>query len=123
LPTTTAYAGTSRVTTAPAPTIAHRPTLTGATSTAPAPTVAPSSTTVRSQSGARGNAARGWRTFVNTAPGPTNTSSPSSTPAHTLVCDWIRVPAPTTAPFAMKQNAPTTTSVPSSAPSFTTLGG
>ena len=41
-----------------------------------APTDAPSSTNVRSQSGARTNAARGWRTFVNCAPGPTKTSFP-----------------------------------------------
>src|SRR5579859_5289997 len=123
LPATMACGGTSRVTTAPAPTSAKRPTRTGATRVALAPTVAPSSTVVRSQCGARGYPARGWRTLVNCAPGPTNTSAPSTTPAHTLVWLWMRVPAPTTAPAATKQNAPTTTSSPSSAPSDTTDGG
>jgi beta-carotene hydroxylase len=53
LPATTACGGTSPTTTAPAPTIAERPTRTGATSTAPAPMLAPSSTNVRSHDGAR----------------------------------------------------------------------
>ena len=123
LPATMACGGTSRVTTAPAPTTAWRPTRTGATSVALAPTVAPSSTVVRSQCGARGNAARGWRTLVNCAPGPTNTSWPSSTPSQTLVWLWMRVPGPMTAPPATKQNAPMTTSSPSRAPSATMEGG
>jgi hypothetical protein len=40
-----------------------------------------------------------------------------------LVWLWMRVPAPTTAPRATKQNAPTTASFPRTAPSATTLGG
>jgi hypothetical protein len=86
-PTTTACAGTSRVTTAPAPMSAHAPMFSGATSVACAPMVAPSPTRVSSQPSerSRGNAARGRRTFVNIAAGPTKTSSPRTTPAHTLV--------------------------------------
>ena len=123
LPTTMALSGTSWTTTAPAPMTAHLPTRTGATSVALAPTVAPSSTIVISQFGERGNAARARCMFVNCAPGPTNTSSPRTTPSQMLVWLWIRVPIPMTAPLATKQNAPTTTSVPSWAPVTTTVGG
>lgn len=41
-PTTIAWSGTSLVTTAPAATVAHAPTVTGATQTARAPIAAPS---------------------------------------------------------------------------------
>jgi len=119
-PATIAWGGTSRVTTAPAATTASAPTRTGATSVAWAPMVAPRSTTVRSHRGARGNAARGWRTLVNAAAGPTKTSASSVTPSHTLVWLWMRAPRPTRAPAATKQNAPTTHPSPSSAPAATT---
>jgi hypothetical protein len=122
-PATTACAGTSRVTTAPAPTIAYGPIVTGATSTHPAPSVAPRPTRVSSQSGARTNAARGRFTFVKTTAGPTKTSSSSVTPAQTLVWHWMRHRGPTTAPPAMKQNAPTTDPAPRTAPSATTEEG
>src|SRR5260370_22855053 len=101
---------------------AQRPTRTGATSVAFAPTVAPSPTNVRSHLGARGNAAREWRTLVNRAPDPTKTSLPTTTPSHMHVRLWMRALDPTTPPPATKQNAPTPTSSPTLPPSDITDG-
>src|SRR5450631_4046515 len=80
-PETTACAETSRVTTAPAPTKAYAPIVTPHTIVALAPMVAPSLTTVRSKLARRLTAARGVRTLVNTAEGPTNTSFSRVTPS------------------------------------------
>ena len=95
-----------------------------------APMLAPSATRVSSHfavavpgAWARGNAARGRRTLVNIAPGPTKTSAPSVTPSHTLVWPCSRVPAPITAPAATNENAPTTAPAPSAAPRATTAVG
>lgn len=96
---------------------------TGATNVAPAPMVAPSSTSVASQRGALGKAARGLRMFVKTALEPTKTFFPSVTPAQMLVWLCTREPAPMTAPGATKQNAPMTQSLPSDASSATTAVG
>src|SRR6266849_642551 len=86
LPATSAWSATSRVTTAPAATSAHRPTVIPATSTAPAPREAPVRTRIlaSSQSSAllidpSALMARGYRSFVKQTCGPTKT--PSSTVA------------------------------------------
>ena len=86
VPTTRAKSGTSCTTTAPAATIAHRPTSTGATQTARAPTEQPcrSVTPTAFQSAAStrepsGRIARGYSSLVSTAAGPMKT--PSSTTA------------------------------------------
>ena len=82
-PATSACAGTSPVTTAPAATIAHSPTLTGATHTARAPMAAPvpivTPTASQSEADLRvpsGLTARGKRSLVRTTAGPMNTPSP-----------------------------------------------
>jgi hypothetical protein len=80
-PVTSANGGTSRVTTAPAATKACAPTATPQTTVAFAPIVAPRPTRVCSKARRRSVPARGVRTFVNTADGPTNTSSSSATPS------------------------------------------
>jgi glycosyltransferase involved in cell wall biosynthesis len=78
------------VTTAPAPTRQYSPSSVPQTIVAFAPMVAPRLTIVGSNAGARGDGARrdtnarGVRTFVNTALGPTKTSSSSLTPSNTL---------------------------------------
>src|SRR6266852_4979398 len=86
LPATSAWSATSRVTTAPAATSAHRPTVIPATSTAPAPREAPVRTRIlaSSQSSAllidpSALMARGYLSFVKQTCGPTKT--PSSTVA------------------------------------------
>ena len=86
VPATSAKSGTSCTTTAPAATIAHRPTSTGATQTARAPTEHPwrRVTPTGSQWDAStrepsGWIARGYWSLVRTAAGPMNT--PSSTTA------------------------------------------
>ena len=86
---TSAWAGTSRVTTAPAATIAHAPISTPHTIVAFAPIDAPSCTMVcLYPAGPLGYFARGVRSFVNTHDGPQNTKSRSSTPSYieTLFC-------------------------------------
>ena len=81
-PATSAWAGTSRVTTEPAATVAHSPIVTGATHTARAPTELPRFrvTPTGSQSWAlfdvpSGLTARGKVSLVSTAAGPTKTPS------------------------------------------------
>jgi hypothetical protein len=69
------------VTTAPAATSACAPTVTPHRTVAFAPMVAPRSTTVAANARLRSMAARGVRTLVNTAEGPTNTSAASVTPS------------------------------------------
>src|SRR5262249_4147961 len=80
-PVTSAYGGTSRVTTAPAPTNAYSPKVTPQTTVALAPIVAPRLTSVRLYACFRETALRGLMTFVNTIDGPQKTSSSSSTPS------------------------------------------
>ena len=80
-PATMACGGTSRVTTAPAAMNADSPIVTPQTIVAFAPMVAPWRTTVGSMLARRSTVARGLRTFVNTAEGPTNTSASRATPS------------------------------------------
>jgi hypothetical protein len=85
LPTTSPFAGTSRVTTAPAPTNACAPIVNPHTTTTPAPSVAPTWTSVgRKSSRLRLLAERGRRSFVNRTPGPRNTSSSMITPSNNM---------------------------------------
>lgn len=80
-PETTVCGGTSRVTTAPAATNANAPMRVPQTIVALAPMVAPGPTAVGWIARLRSTAARGLRTLVNTADGPTKTSSASVTPS------------------------------------------
>jgi hypothetical protein len=80
-PATSANGGTSRVTTAPAATSACSPSVVPHRIVAFAPMLAPRATPVATNASLRLTAARGVRTLVNTADGPTNTSSASTTPA------------------------------------------
>src|SRR5215207_829429 len=63
-----------------------------------APTDAPRRTNVRDSS--HPPVARGLRSFVNTADGPTNASSSSSTPAYTDTLFWIFTRSPTRTPVS-----------------------
>src|SRR5215467_2740879 len=81
-PTTRAWAGTSRVTTAPAPTKAYSPIVTPQTIVEFAPKDAPRLTSVWRYSDLRFTWLRGVMTFVNTIEGPQKTSSSSSTPVY-----------------------------------------
>jgi hypothetical protein len=79
LPATSWCGCTSRVTTEPAATIDERPSTVPQTMVALAPIEAPSWTAVGVTVHAPAEA-RGRRSLVNTALGPTNTSEPSTTP-------------------------------------------
>ncbi len=78
-PTTSAKSGTSRLTTAPAPTKACSPIVVPQTMVQLAPSVAPRFTSVRRYSFLRGTAERGLCTLVKTMLGPQKTSSSSVT--------------------------------------------
>jgi hypothetical protein len=80
LPTTSACAATARVTTLPAPIIANGPMSRPHTTVALAPIDAPRPTIVATIVQFAW-CARGKRSLVNTALGPTNTSSCNDTPA------------------------------------------
>src|SRR5207253_10777408 len=74
-------AGTSAVTTAPAPMKAYSPRVTPHTIVALAPIELPRRTRVLRYSCLRETWERGFRTLVNTQDGPQNTSSSSTTPS------------------------------------------
>src|SRR5437899_6697965 len=80
-PTMRAYAGTSEVTTAPAPMKAYSPSVTPQTIVAFAPIDTPRFTSVTRYSCLRDTWLRGFITLVNTHDGPQNTSSSSVTPS------------------------------------------
>src|SRR4051812_1365864 len=94
-PTTSACGGTSATTTAPAPTMHARPSVTPQTIVALAPMLACSSTTVGTTVQSVPEDARGTRSFVKVAFGPTNTSSAMVTPWYTDTPFWILQRAPT----------------------------
>src|SRR6185312_14636515 len=90
LPPTSAWSGTSFVTTEPAAMSAQRPIVTPVTITDREPIAAPYFTSVRPTSQSlslfnepSGLMARGKRSFVNTTSGPTNTPSSSVAPKYT----------------------------------------
>src|SRR5439155_19278777 len=104
-PTTSSCGGRSRVTTAPAPTMAKRPISTPGSTIAPAPIDAPRRTVVcpSSQSSAvcsvpSGFVARGRRSFVKTTCGPTNTPSSSVSPSNSEALFSILQRSPITTP-------------------------
>ncbi|GIU88060.1 MAG: hypothetical protein KatS3mg009_2575 [Acidimicrobiia bacterium] len=118
LPTTLAWAGTSAVTTAPAPTIAPVPMRTPGRSVALAPIDAPSSTTVvANRSGRR--LLRGNRSFVKVAFGPMKTSSPMRTPSQSCTPLLIVTRSPTTTSFSTNTPKQTLQSAPITAPGRT----
>src|SRR5262249_37734290 len=95
-PATTSPAPTSRVTTAPAPTIAPSPIVTPHMTIAPEPSEAPRSPVVRLSaqsstpfSSPSSFVARGCLSLMKSTPWPTKTSSPMSTPLQTKVWLWI----------------------------------
>src|SRR5437763_13726825 len=98
-----AYAGTSEVTTAPAPMNAYSPSVTPHTIVALAPMDEPRFTRVGRYSCLPGTSLRGFTTFVNTQDRPQNTPSSSVTPAWIDTLSSIstlspmRLPALTTA--------------------------
>ena len=95
-PATSAKAGTSCVTTAPAATKAYSPTVWPQTTVQLAPSVAPRRTTVRRYSCLRVTAERGLSTLVNTMLGPQKTSSSSVTASYTETLFWILTLSPMT---------------------------
>src|SRR5581483_10053547 len=119
LPATTAPAGTSRVTTAPAPTSAPSPIVTPPRTTAPEPIEAPRSTRVRRSiqsasvwSSPSSVVARGYLSLTKITPWPTKTSSARSTPSQTK--EWLSIlqRAPTLTPRWISTNGPTLVSSP-----------
>ena len=108
-----ANAGTSWATTAPAATMALRPTVIPGSNVALAPMEAPRRTTVRA------NAGGGWRlrgngSLVKVAFGPTKTSSSSVTPSHSCTPHLTVTRSPMDTSFSTNtwsqrlQSAPTT---------------
>lgn len=89
-----AKAGTSRVTTLPAPTRAYSPIVTPHTTVTLAPIDAPRHRRVGRYSFFRLMKARGFMTLVNTADGPTKTSSSRVTPSYIETLFWILHPLP-----------------------------
>src|SRR5208282_1153617 len=92
LPATIVFAGTSRVTTLPAPTIAFSPMITFERIVAPEPIDAPRLTSVVSTfqslsvwSSPPGAVARGYESLTKVTPWPTNTLSSMVTPSQTNV--------------------------------------
>src|SRR5690606_36481996 len=79
-PATSPCAGTSRVTTAPAPTNEYGPRVTPHTTVALAPTVAPRPTRVGRSWSIRRTSPRGLTTLVNTQDGPRDAPSSMVTP-------------------------------------------
>src|SRR5262249_51057544 len=112
-PATIVYDGTSRVTTAPAPTMAPSPIVMPARIVALVPIEAPSPTRVSTtfQSASVCNAppavvARGYKSFVNMTPWPTKTPSPIVTPSQMNVWLEILQLRPINAPRWISTNAP-----------------
>lgn len=116
LPTTRAWSSTGCTTTDPDPTVAKEPMSLPQMIVAFAPIDAPRRTTVGviSQSGFT---ARGYMSLVNTALGPTNTSSSRVTPENTETLFWIFTPLPIDAPLSTKTFLPRLQPEPIVAPS------
>src|SRR5207247_9362668 len=93
-PATRACAGTSLVTTAPAPTIAFRPIRMPQRIVPLAPMDAPSATSVATTSQS-GLTALGYLSFVKQACGPTKTRWPIRTPLKRAAKFWILQSSPT----------------------------
>src|SRR5262249_7855218 len=113
-PTTSSWSWTSRVTTAPAPTMQYGPSVTPHTIVAFAPIDAPRPTWVGTifQSV---EVARGRRSFVKVALGPTNPSSAIVTPSNTETLFWIFPRSPPATPRSTKTFFPRTQLLPTDA--------
>src|SRR5689334_7511986 len=116
-------AGTSAVTTAPAPTRAFFPMVRPASMVAFEPMLAPVFTTVGMTSQSASDCgdpslfvACGYLSFVNITPCPTNTLSSIVTPSQRNECDEILQRRPIFTPFWISTNAPTRDSSPISQP-------
>src|SRR5438034_8484383 len=112
-PATVSPGPTSRVTTAPAPTIARAPIRTSPMTIEPDPSQAPRSTTVRSSfqscsvfMAPDSSVARGNLSLVNRVPWPTKTSSSISTPSQMNAWLSILQFAPTMTPRWISTNGP-----------------
>ena len=101
LPITIARAGTERVTTAPAPTMASSPIETPGRIVAAAPMDAPFETTVLADA-CLGILLLGNRSFVKVALGPMNTSSAISIPSHSCTPLFTVTRSPTVTSFSIK---------------------
>jgi hypothetical protein len=118
LPTTLALAGTSAVTTVPAPTIARRPIVRPGSTVALAPIDAPSWISVtRNCSGV--SLLRGNRSLANVALGPMKTSSPTRRPSHSCTPHFTVTRSPITTSFSTKTLSQMLASVPMTAPGST----
>lgn len=117
-PTTVAYGGTSRVTTAPAPIIAPRPIRTPGRIVAFAPTETSSSRTVCAKTSGY-CLERGKRSLVNVALGPTKTRCPRRNPSHNCTPHFKVTSSPTTTSFSMNTLSQTLQPLPSLAPGNT----
>src|SRR5258708_3268467 len=123
LPATTAPAGTSLVTTLPAPTVAPSPIVIPQRMVAPEPIDAPRLTVVGTQaqsasvwSAPAALVAFGNRSLINITPCPMKTSSSRVTPSQRK--EWLEILQrfPTRAPFWISTNVPILTSSPISQP-------
>src|SRR5207244_9570096 len=85
-----------------------------------APMLAPRRTRVGTTSHSS-DEARGWRSLVNTADGPTNTPSSRTTPRYTDTWFWILQPSPMTTPVSTYTEKPTEQSRPMTLPPRTWL--
>jgi len=118
LPVTMAFGGTSRVTTAPAPTIANAPTVIPGSIVALAPMLAPRLIlTCRNCSGRC--LLRGKGSLANVAFGPMNTSSSTRMPSHNWTPHLMVTRFPTTTSFSMKTWSQMLASSPITAPGST----
>src|SRR3981189_2411476 len=94
LPNTNSWSTTGRVTTEPAPTSAYSPMVLPPMTVTLAPIDAPRPTVVATGSQSV-DCDRGYRSLVNTTPGPTKTSSARVTPACTDALFSILTRSPT----------------------------
>src|SRR6185312_15907691 len=119
LPTTTIRAGTSRTTTAPAPTNASSPISTAGQRIAPPPMRAPRLITEPLSSSCRRSVRPMKLSFVVTTHGATKTWSSSVEYAVMYASAWIFVRAPIVVSFSISEPRPSTTSSPTSTRSRT----
>src|SRR4051794_3652196 len=118
LPTTFALAGTSAVTTLPAPIIAPRPMVTPGRIVALAPIDAPSLIVVTTNDSGRWRL-RGNMSLANVAFGPMNTSSPTRNPSHNCTPHFTVTRSPTTTSFSMNTPSQMLHNSPTRAPGNT----
>src|SRR5689334_553956 len=109
-------AGTSLVTTAPAPTKQYSPSVVPQTIVAFAPIDEPRRTSVLRYSFLRDTWLRGFITLVNTIDGPQKTSSSRMTPSYNETLFWILQLSPMRTPFITTTFWPRLQRLPITAP-------